>query len=311
MGMGLMEGNCNTSKKVYVGYGIGCNYDSMSEQIKKKIKLSYLCDQKFASDVLYYDDIPIILLNEIAKLKNVVVVIFPIDYLVKMEIANQLKNMEIEYVFVEDVLGIRRLDGKIIKEEGNDGKWEDEFNNVIIFHESLADNINIFIYGVNNVIIINKDVRINNLVIHMGNNGRCVIGANTRIVEADVFVSYASVLIGEECLFSTNIIIRTHDGHHIFDRKTHKRINVAKDVILQNHVWICEGVRLLPGAEIGEGSIVGAGAITSSQFTDHVLLAGVPAKVIREDICWSKDSTELINYSMLEECASKDALKYC
>ena len=67
---------------------------------------------------------------------------------------------------------------------------------------------------------------------------------------------------------------------------------------------------LLAGAHIGTGSIVGAGAVTSSGFGDHVLLAGCPTKVIRENVCWSRDDTAYFQRRCLEECMDQNALKY-
>ena len=207
-------------------------------------------------------------------------------------------------------MGKRRITGADIKSEGVNGVWEDSFGNKISFHDSLPDEIEIYLNGVDSQLFLEEDIVINRLVICMGNNGICKIGANTRVLEAIMFVSYASMIIGRDCLFSMGVIIRTHDSHHIFDRTTHKRINNPKDVRLHDHVWVGEGVVLLPGAEIGEGSIVGTKAVTSSTFGDHVIVAGAPAKVIRENICWSKAYTDCMNYSCLEECATNDGLRY-
>lgn len=69
-------------------------------------------------------------------------------------------------------------------------------------------------------------------------------------------------------------------------------------------------VVLLAGACIGVGSSVGARAITSSRFGDHVMIAGCPAKVIHENVCWSRDNTGFLSRSRLEECIEQKALKY-
>lgn len=104
--------------------------------------------------------------------------------------------------------------------------------------------------------------------------------------------------------------MRTHDGHHIFDLSTKKRINLPQDVVIGNQVWIAYGATLLGGAQIGDGSVVGAGSITSSEFGDHTVIAGSPAKIIRENICWSKDSEEKCNHQEFGECFDQTALKY-
>ena len=106
------------------------------------------------------------------------------------------------------------------------------------------------------------------------------------------FVSRAKLIIGKDCLFAANVTVRTHDGHHIFDLITKKRLNTSQDIVIGNQVWIVYGVTLLGGAKIGDDSVVGTGSITSSEFGEHLVIAGSPAKIIQENICWSKDSEE-------------------
>ena len=143
----------------------------------------------------------------------------------------------------------------------------------------------------------------------LGNNGTLELGMNVRIAEAQFQIAYGTVRIGDDCLFSSGIVLRTHDGHHIFDRDSHRRLNPSGDIVIENHVWIAAGVSLFAGAHIGKGSVVGAGAVTSARFEDHVILAGVPARVIRENICWSRDNTQFSDYSFLEECSFPENLK--
>lgn len=299
------------SKYIYVGYGIGCNYESVSAQVKEKVQISFLCDRKWDSSVVFYDKIPVISQSDLVNFKNVKVIIFPCDIPVKNAIAKELAELGVNYIFVEELLGRRRITGKDVKAEGINGFWEDTFQNKIYFHDSLPDEIEIYFNGNNSYISFAENININRLSLYMANDGICEIGANTRIVGVVMHIAYAAVIIGRDCLFASGIMIRTHDAHPIFDRNTHKRINVPKNVIIENHVWVGDGVCLLPGANIGEGSIVGTKTVTSSSFSDHVVIAGVPAKVIRENICWSKDSTECINYSHMDECVTDDALKYC
>lgn len=298
-------------KTIYIGYGIGCNYQTISAQIKEKIELSYLCDRKWDASVEYFDNIPVISKIDIPKIENAKVVIFPEDIPIKKAIAKDLETMGVEYVFVGELLERRSLSGKEIKAEGVCGVWEDALHNKVYYDETLPDEVIIFFLGKDSHIHFEENVVTERLIIIMGNDGVCKIGANTRIVGASMLISYAKVLIGADYLFSAGINIRTHDSHHIFDRDSHKRINTPKDVILHDHVWLGEDAYLLPGANIGEGSIVGARAVTSGTFGDHVIIAGVPARVIRENICWSKDTTEIANFSCVEDCISYDAMKYC
>jgi maltose O-acetyltransferase len=56
-------------------------------------------------------------------------------------------------------------------------------------------------------------------------------------------------------------------------------------VRIGNNVWIGTGVIIL-GANIGDGSIIGAGSVVTSEVPAKVVAAGNPARVVREDASW-------------------------
>ena len=53
-------------------------------------------------------------------------------------------------------------------------------------------------------------------------------------------------------------------------------------VILRKGCWIGANSIILPGVEIGENSVVGAGSIVTKSFPKGVVIAGNPAKLIKE-----------------------------
>ena len=56
----------------------------------------------------------------------------------------------------------------------------------------------------------------------------------------------------------------------------------AKPVIIHDDVWIGEMVSILPGVEIGKGSIIGANSVVTKYIPDYSIAAGNPAKVIKQ-----------------------------
>lgn len=70
------------------------------------------------------------------------------------------------------------------------------------------------------------------------------------------------------------------------------------------------GSNFVGGAQIGTGSVVGCKSVTSSQFGRNQIIAGTPAKVLRENIIWSRDSTRDFDHASFEECIDKMALEY-
>jgi maltose O-acetyltransferase len=56
----------------------------------------------------------------------------------------------------------------------------------------------------------------------------------------------------------------------------------AKPVVIEENVWIGGGAILLPGVTIGRNAVVGAGAVVSRNVPANTVVAGNPARVIRE-----------------------------
>lgn len=164
--------------------------------------------------------------------------------------------------------------------------------------------------GNHNLIRIEKGVSVGKLSVCCGKEATCSIGEGTEIEEAQFFITDGNVLIGRDCLFSHQVTLRNHDTHHIFDKNTGKRVNYAGNIKIGNHVWIGHGVTLLGSAAVGDNSVIGTMAVTSGTFPEEVVIAGNPAKVIREHICWSKDNTNFYNRNFWDECLAKEAEKY-
>ena len=56
----------------------------------------------------------------------------------------------------------------------------------------------------------------------------------------------------------------------------------TKPVIISDDVWIGANAVILPGVTIGRHSVVAAGAVVTKDVPDNSLVAGIPAKVIRQ-----------------------------
>lgn len=275
------------------------------------VKLDYLVDRKWDNTTQKeYDGIAVIQREKICSMGNVLIIIMTCSKCQQESIKNNLLDVDADIVCISEILTREKvITGKELKEK-YDGKYEDDWKNIIWFDKTISDNITIYFRGEHNVLTIEKDVAVIHLQILFGSYGSCSIGARTELLGDNFFVSGAKLVIGRDCLFAANVTLRTHDGHHIFDLFTKKGINVPQDIVIGNQVWIAYGATLLGGARIGNGSVIGAGSITSSEFGDHTVIAGRPAKIIRENICWSKDSEEKCNHQEFGECFDQTALKY-
>lgn len=55
-------------------------------------------------------------------------------------------------------------------------------------------------------------------------------------------------------------------------------------IIIGNHVWCGMGVIILPGTQIGDGSVIGVSSLINKKIPSNCTCAGNPAKVLRRDI---------------------------
>ena len=101
--------------------------------------------------------------------------------------------------------------------------------------------------------------------------------------------AHNSLHIGEHTLLSYYVMIRGGDGHAIINLNKKSICNAQKNVYIGDHVWICMCATLLGGSYIDSHSIVGANALVNKAFPPHVMLAGNPAHVIREQVDWHMD----------------------
>lgn len=161
-------------------------------------------------------------------------------------------------------------------------------NKVYIGKGCRLKNCTIQLFGDNNNVLIENDCVGNELDIWSSTGGKITVEHNTHFTGKIhiACIEGKAVRVGARCLFSNDIVIRTGDSHSILSL-TGERINPAKDVVIGNHVWVGQKVIILKGSQIGDESIVGTGAIvTGKQFEDNVILANIPAKIVKQDVTW-------------------------
>lgn len=57
---------------------------------------------------------------------------------------------------------------------------------------------------------------------------------------------------------------------------------ITESILIKNNVWISFGAIILKGVRIGEGAIVAAGAVVTKDVPDYVVVAGNPAKIVKQ-----------------------------
>lgn len=111
------------------------------------------------------------------------------------------------------------------------------------------------------------------------------IGDNTHIGYNTSIVCSKSIEIGSNCLISVDVSIADSDDHPNDPEKRKNRerpdSKMAKPVVIEDNVWICQKAIILKGVSIGENSIVGAGAVVAKSVPSNVIVVGNPAKIVK------------------------------
>lgn len=175
-------------------------------------------------------------------------------------------------------------------------------NSVEFGFRSIYSNLFIQFKGSNNKLIVDHHCRLTGRFVFDGDNNTITIAPNTSFEGVNLVASEGGkISIGQDCMFSYGIEIRTSDSHAIFDRETKQRINFASDVCIGNHVWLGMGVKVLSGVNIEDGCVVGTSAVVARSLGDkHSIYAGVPAKKIRENIIWSRYKNDVFPEEIYE-----------
>ena len=115
--------------------------------------------------------------------------------------------------------------------------------------------------------------------------GRIEIGANARFnrnVHLNASVS-GTIMIGNDCIIGPNVVFRTAN-HNFQSRKSiiRNQGHNSIDIKIGADVWVGAGAIILPGVTLGEGCVIAAGAVVTKSFEPFRVIAGVPAKELKE-----------------------------
>jgi acetyltransferase-like isoleucine patch superfamily enzyme len=123
-----------------------------------------------------------------------------------------------------------------------------------------------------------------------GNRGdkhpELVVGDHTFLGHLCSFSVSASVRIGRHCLLAGGVRVSDYDGHPVDAVRRRAGDPTPPDgirpVVIGDDVWIGEGAMILKGVHIGDRAIVGAGAVVTRDVPPDTVVAGNPARVVKQ-----------------------------
>ena len=170
-------------------------------------------------------------------------------------------------------------------------------DHVIIKGKINISGIPVFVFDFNGKLILGNNVSLKSnkksYHIHMHSSVKLmadkkdamiIIGDNTRINGACIHAC-ERIEIGKNCLIAANTQIFDGSGHDLSIDDPENRINTTGDtrpIKIGNNVWIGANCIIMPGVNIGNGSVIAAGSVVIKDIPEMCVAGGNPAKIIKD-----------------------------
>jgi len=105
------------------------------------------------------------------------------------------------------------------------------------------------------------------------------IGKNVFINHACSFLDLGGITLEDDVLIGPKVNLITEN--HPLDA-ANRRGMLCQPILIKRNAWIGAGATILPGVTVGENAVVAAGAVVSKNVPDNTVVAGIPAKVIKQ-----------------------------
>jgi maltose O-acetyltransferase len=114
--------------------------------------------------------------------------------------------------------------------------------------------------------------------------GKLTTGKNCQINRSCYFDFTEKIVLGNNVVVGhgATFITAKHDIGNATQRAS---AVLGYSIVIEDGVWIGANTTLLPGITVGKGAIVAAGAVVTKNVPPNTVVAGIPAKVIREMSC--------------------------
>jgi acetyltransferase-like isoleucine patch superfamily enzyme len=112
------------------------------------------------------------------------------------------------------------------------------------------------------------------------NLGRFIkLGKHVFINHACSFLDMGGITLEDHVLIGPQVKLIT-ENHPL--SPADRRSMLCKPILIKRNAWIGAGATILPGVTVGENAVVAAGAVVSRDVPDNVVVAGIPAKIVKE-----------------------------
>ena len=108
------------------------------------------------------------------------------------------------------------------------------------------------------------------------NLGKVKVGSNVVIMNGSLMMASGGITIEDNTMLAANVQLISNN--HDLDERA---IITCLPIHIKKNCWIGAGATILRGVTIGENSVVGAGSVVTKDVPDNVIVAGNPAKIVK------------------------------
>jgi len=105
------------------------------------------------------------------------------------------------------------------------------------------------------------------------------LGKNVFINHACSFLDIGRITIEDDVQIGPRVNLTSEN--HPLDPEDRKTLLLGS-ILIKRNAWIGAGATILPGVTIGENAVVAAGAVVNRDVPANTIVAGIPAKVIKD-----------------------------
>jgi tetrahydrodipicolinate N-acetyltransferase len=124
----------------------------------------------------------------------------------------------------------------------------------------------------------------------IGADGEVELGGRNHLSTNAQILCREKIVLDRDAGMAPSALLMDSDHHAVAVESIERPETEA--IHLGENVWIAIRAIVLKGVHVGDGAIVGAGAIVTKDVPARSLVAGVPAKVIRENVHWTRSWRE-------------------
>src|SRR5262245_23877993 len=157
----------------------------------------------------------------------------------------------------------------------------------VFLGEGLRGDVRMSIHGDGSLVYVGNRCDLRGLEIRSYQRGDVIVignevttvGTNTWISGKNAGDARPAIIIGDDCMFAYDNVLRNTDAHPIFDQGDLEVNGPTSAIVIEPHVWLNDRAAVLKDVTVGACSVVGFGAVVTRDVTRFAIAGGEPSTV--------------------------------